>query len=169
MADRHSMRDFAEKVREYLQYNPETGIFLRIKKRKGGVRVGDRAGAVMNTGYRLIRLDGVQILEHRLAFLLMTGAIPEEIDHKNGNPADNRWTNLRSVRRSQNMWNAAVSKRNSSGRKGVSRHTQNGGWVARILVDGQTKHLGCFRQFSDAVRAGEQAEAKYHGEFVRTT
>ena len=78
-----------------LQYNPVTGMFTwLISGRKR--RIGGRAGNRSPNGYRSIRIDGTAYYEHRLAWLAVHGAFPNltEIDHINGNPSDNKISNL---------------------------------------------------------------------------
>ena len=86
----------AARLRELLQYDPETGVFTRLVKTSNGIKVGDVAGTADARGYILIRVDGWLHLAHRLAWLHMTCEWPKGmIDHINGVRDDNRWSNLR--------------------------------------------------------------------------
>src|SRR5215467_8628570 len=99
----------ATRVREVLDYDFETGRFTwRVKRTR--VTVGDLAGC-LDAGRYKIRISGRNYWAHRLAFLWMTGEWPQgEVDHKNGNPTDNRWSNLRDATRPQNQHNRGVRK-----------------------------------------------------------
>ena len=95
-----------ERLKELLDYNPETGDFT-WRKTTGGRLGGTVAGAIAkNAGYTQIRVDRRKYFAHRLAFLWMTGEWPEDmVDHINRNRADNRWCNLREANRSLNNLN----------------------------------------------------------------
>lgn len=112
-----------ERLKELLDYNPETGIFTRKIARKGWYEVGDKTGTIDSLGYYRIRCDGVLHLAHRLAFLYVHGYLPREIDHINNNKSDNRIENLRSVTRTQNLCNVGKTKSNTSGQRNIYKIT----------------------------------------------
>jgi hypothetical protein len=63
----------------------------------------------------------------------MTGRHPkEEVDHRNGNSLDDRWSNLREATRYQNEANKGPYRNNASGLKGIRNH--RGRWEAAIQV-----------------------------------
>lgn len=168
-----TMPDFRERAMSLVDYEPETGLFRWKVKRNGyggGVRPGDVAGTVNSDGYVIINFSGKLWRAHRLAWLFQTGDVPEkgfEIDHRNGDRSDNRWSNLREVTKAQNMWNAKRPAANVSGVKGVSWVAERSQWIARITVNGRKVHLGQFDDKQQAIAARKAAEAKYHGEFAR--
>ena len=155
----------AARLRELLNYDPETGIFYWREKRRPRIKAGDRAGTFGVIGYRQIIIEGGHYTEHRLAWLYVHGEWPSEIDHKNGVRDDNRIANLRIATRSQNVQNIAGFSTNRSGFKGVGRH--NGRWRARIAVGCRSIWLGHFKTAEDAYAAYCEAAHKYHGEFAR--
>lgn len=59
-----------ERMRERLDYDPETGVFIWRTNGKGGrgIRRGSRAGSVDPNGYRFIRIDQADYLAQRLAW-----------------------------------------------------------------------------------------------------
>jgi hypothetical protein len=76
----------------------------------------------------------------------------EVVDHINRDPLDNRRTNLRRCSYAENMANTGLSKRNTSGYKGVTRqdNSKKNPWRAMIWLhkrgEGNTStHLGDFR------------------------
>lgn len=72
--------------------------------------------------------------------------------------------NCRWVDRSVQAFNTIRQKNNISGRTGVILESRSGKWVARIEYKCKVKHLGTFEEFSDAVRAREEAEILYFGQ-----
>jgi len=89
-----------------------------------------------------------------------------ETDHINRNDLDNRVANLRACTSLQNSWNKGISKRNTSGYKGVTRKKGQKTWYSQIRVDGMVKYLGSFKTKQEAYRAYIEACKKYRGEFV---
>lgn len=66
-----------------------------------------------------------------------------EVDHRSGDGLDNRRSNIRVCTRLQNARNTGPRKHNTSGYKGVSRHSSSGLWVAQVTQrhDGRTRRL----------------------------
>lgn len=157
-------------LREELSYDPATGkICWRVKKNSfgGQVHPGTVAGTVGDQGYIKINTQGRVLRAHHLACLLMTGTMPVgDMDHINGDRADNRWSNLRRVTRRQNQMNQGIRTDNKSGCKGVSRRADTGKWHARITVEGKIILLGNYDDIEDAVKARRAAEAIHFGAFA---
>jgi len=147
-------------LKDQLRYDPDSGKMFWTR----GQRAGREAGCVRRDGYRMVRLNYVLYYVHRLAYLYMTGKTPRGVDHKNGNPADNRWCNLREASQDKNCANSADTR----GRdlpKGVVK-TRNGKFTARITPWGMVKHLGTFETVEDAKQAYDEAALKEWGEFA---
>lgn len=81
-------------VRDALDYNPATGVFVWKTSPAKNVKPGTVAGS--NGGkYRYIRLDGEEVTDTRLAWFYMTGEWPERrVRFRNGNSKDCRFENL---------------------------------------------------------------------------
>lgn len=158
----------AERVREVLSYDPETGIFRWKVATSSRVSVGDIAGQTTWNGYIVIGIDGANWRAHRLAWLYMTGDWPKEhTDHINGKRDDNRWSNLREATRSENNRNVAMHKNNTSGRKGIYWHKLRQKWHVTIMIDRRKIHIGYFDDPDIAAAAYRAAALKYHGPFAR--
>lgn len=143
------------RLKDYLSYNPETGLFKRLTS-KHSVAVITHA-----KGYLYIKIGSKSYFQHRLAFLYMTGLMPSQVDHINHNRSDNRWENLRSADQLVNMKNKSKYKNNSSGFTGVRWNEDRCKWQAAIARDGKNKHLGLFENLSDAVLARVTKEEEY--------
>jgi hypothetical protein len=91
----------------------------------------------------------------------------EVVDHINGDPLDNRRSNLRRASTSENNANSADRPR-MSGYRGVYWHEPSGKWVSQISRLGNLVHLGLYESVEEAARAYDQAARELHGAFART-
>ncbi len=156
------------RLHDVLHYDSETGEFRWRKQVSRSVKTGDIAGLTDEDGYRRITIGGKIYPAHRLAWLYMTGNwCPVFIDHRDGNPSNNRWSNLRRATISQNNANRRVHRNNKCGFKGVVRN-HIGRWCAAIYKNGRRYHLGSFATAEEAHAAYVTAARKLHGEFART-
>ena len=149
-----------ERLLELFNYNPDSGIFIELTKRKNK-NIGDILGTVSNQGYLVGVVDKKQYQLHRLAYLYMTGEMPDKIDHKNHITTDNRWKNLRNVSAFDNMQNTKMSVRNTSGCVGIYWNKTNLRWESRINVNKKRIFLGSFELYHEAVNARKNAEVLY--------
>jgi len=135
--------------RDGIAYDPETGMF---KRRRGEPEWF--LPCIGTHGYRVIRIGYRNVRAHRVAWYVVHGYWPKEIDHINRDRADNRLCNLRECTRSENILNASVRKDNTTGHKGVSPHTK-GGYQANY----RGKYLGWFKTVDEAIEARRVAES----------
>ena len=150
------------RLKELLHYSPETGDFTWLVQR-GRVKIGDIAGSLHWTGYRITQIAEKEYSAHRLAFFYMTGAWPaDQVDHKNGVRHDNRWDNLRQATHAENHQNGAVRSNNKSGFMGVSWNVKRRKWQAHITFARRIKFLGRFTTPEDAYAAYLAAKANLH-------
>jgi len=161
------MEKLRKRVLELLDYNPETGVFTRRVGVHGGGRAGTAAGTLSH-GYIRIRIDGKLHSAHRLAFLVSHGHLPDELDHINGDPSDNRIENLRPATSQENKRNTGKQANNTSGFKGVYWDKSNGKWKAQARdANGKQKNIGLFPTPESASAAYEAYVRNLHGEFYR--
>lgn len=118
---------------------------------------------ISKTGYAVANIQGRVRKMHRY-IIGEENCIGKVIDHKNGNPLDNRRANLRVCTVAENTRNVRASKSNETGVLGVSK-TKNGRFRARIVADGIEHHIGTFDTVEEAVKARNEAENTYHGDF----
>jgi len=163
-----------ERLRERLDYNPQTGVF--VWKTKGSkysrVKVGAVAGSVAPNGYVNITIDGspVPYLAHRLAWFYTYGCWPnKQLDHKNTIRSDNHIENLREADYSQNQANRRANSKCRTGSKGVCYRPKNTRrpWVAFIQKGADYTYLGAFAEQDEAAEAYARAASDHYGEFAR--
>lgn len=158
----------ADRLKQLLHYDPETGVWTWLKARGRNAPAGARAGRVQETGYRHIKIDGKIYKSGRLAHFYMTGKWPENlVDHEDTDKSNDRWTNLRDATRSQNQGNRPLNRNNKSGLKGVSWAARQKKWKADIRFGGRSRHLGYFISKEVAHEAYVTAARQYFGEFAR--
>jgi hypothetical protein len=161
-------------VRRALDYDPKTGLLFwrhrddvlpRVNKRFAGKPAGGRDGQY---GYISVRLYDQLYQAHRLIWLHVTGEWPEAIlDHIDGNPANNAWSNLRPATRAENNRNKVA--RRKARLKGTHLDARTGRWMAQIMVGKKNHYLGTFSTEQEAHEAYCEAAKRLHGEFSRTT
>ena len=167
----------ADQLRQLLTYDPQSGNF-RWRWREPHDQYGKTwntryAGQVAGTptipkGYVQILLNGYLYLGHRLAYLWMKGEWPPfEIDHRDHNPANNAWKNLRRATSSQQRMNALKRSDNTSGVTGVWYDRRRTKWIAEVIADGKKHHIGQFATLLEAKAARDEAAKRLHGEFAR--
>jgi hypothetical protein len=155
----------SHRVRELLCYCPNTGELRWKVGRQGTGGVGSVAGNTSWHGYREVRIDGILHKAHRLAWLYVYGADPDgEIDHIDGDRANNRLSNLRCATRGQNTANRKFPRSNNMlGVPGVSRKRKK--YEARLVKDGETYRLGVFETVESAAKAYREKHLELWGEF----
>ena len=147
------------KLKELLDYNPDTGVFTR---RMANNRTKP-AGVLNHDGYVIFYIGNRRYLAHRLAWLYVNGEMPVlEIDHINRDKADNRIANLRQVTRSEQCQNKDIQSNNTSGVIGVSWHKTKQKWGAHIKLMNVQRHLGFYPDKESAIFARKQAEQMHH-------
>lgn len=178
-----------ELLRQLLRYDPETGkLFWRtrgVEYFKSGFHGIEAHCASWNTKYAgreagsantsrgqiAVALVGTKVLAHRAIWAMCYSEWPAIIDHIDGDPGNNRLSNLRNVTQQENMRNMAMLACNTSGHTGVAWMRHRSKWRAFISVDDRQIHLGSFRIKQDAIAARKAAEREYgfHPNHGRTT
>ncbi len=178
-----------EVLRQFLRYDDETGILYWRERGADGMvacfrysaermartwnsrHAGRPAGHVNRQGYVKVLLQGQIHSAHRIVLAMKHGAWPEgEVDHINGDKADNRISNLRVVTHQQNARNRPLRRDNMSGVSGVGLF--RGKWRASIKGDSNEPiFLGEFDTLEDAAEARRSAESAlgYHPNHGRSS
>lgn len=119
------------------------------------------------SGHARVTVDKTLFLTHRVIWKLMTGKEPKHlIDHKDRNPENNRWKNLRQANDAQSVVNRRMFCNNTSGCTGVVFSKQHNQWRAGLYFECRRIELGLFDIFENAVAARQRAVKKFHGEFA---
>ena len=156
-----------KQVTECFEYKDGTLYWRGVTRQNKQYLVDKPAGSLHKTGYRHVTWMGKVHKAHRLIFLLHHGYLPKEIDHINGDRADNRIENLRAVTRSQNQYNKGKCRNNTSGHRGVSWHKPTGKWSVRISLNNRNKSMGYYDDLELAAFIAEEARLKYYGEYAK--
>lgn len=131
-----------------------------------GVKHTNSVGTYDKDGYHVICIKGKQYKAHRPIWLYAYGELPKHnIDHINGNKADNRICNLRDCTPSENMMNYSIRSDNTSGTKGVHYHKRLGKYWAYGDIKNKRTTIGYFLEYEDAVKARKKFEIENFGEF----
>ncbi|MEO9572427.1 MAG: HNH endonuclease [Roseobacter sp.] len=112
-------------------------------------------------GYKIGTFKGRPLYAHRAAFAIVYGYFPKQVDHANGNRADNRLMNLRPSDQVLNMRNKRRRSDNTSGITGVWLDKPTRKWRARIRVNGKDLYLGSFDTKDEAAAARKAAEIEH--------
>lgn len=151
----------ADRVRELLHYEPDTGTFTWRKTSRRAV-AGAVAGSDNGEGYLQISVDGRRYAAHRLAWLHVHGDWPEtELDHIDGVRSHNALANLRLADRFLNNRNVHGARHNSkTGLLGAS--PKGNRFVAQITANGVNHYLGRFKTAEEAHAAYIAAKRIHH-------
>ena len=162
-------RPTIEELREYLDYDPETGVLTW--KKSPGPRSRAKQGQLVNAflsgcGYKEIRFRGCRLYAHRVVFALHHGRWPTpRCDHIDGNKTNNRADNLRECSASENGHNGKMHRDSTTGVKGVSPYGR-GGYGAEVMSNG-VRHRKWFRRLEDAAAYVRQLREQLHGDCAR--
>ena len=162
-------------LQKYLRYYPETGVFvwkLRTPETmpdwsQARIAAWNRQFSKKRAltsdrtyGYKGGTLLGQPHYAHRVAWAMTYGEWPNHIDHVNGDSADNRIDNLRSVQPGENLRNRKIPSNSPFGVMGVHQERKNT-YVATL----GSEVIGRFRTVEEAAaarKAAEEAHGGYH-------
>lgn len=170
-SDRNIAELSLRRLRQVLDYDPETGVFTWVKTLGPMCKARGRPGCIKKHGYRKITIDGRSYPASHLAWFHFYGVAPETVvDHKNLDKADDRIENLRLATATENALNRPRSSANTTGFKGVAKYNERytrAKYRAQIRHNGKRIFLGLFHTPEEAYEAYCKAAKELHGEFAR--
>jgi len=167
----------ADYLRECFMYDAETGV-LTWKERSrehfatanawstwNSKFAGTTAGWVHSKkGYHTVSVDWCGYKKTRLIWKWVTGEEPpHEIDHKDRNPGNNRWANLRESTPREQSYNRVRKAINPTGHRGVAPYGTK--FRAQITWKGVPWRSIHFDTPEEAAIAYEDMASVLHGEF----
>lgn len=168
---------------KYVVYDETSPSYLRWRHDRGRSRVvkaGDVAGTLDKQGRWSFVLssdgDKKRRYNHRVIYEMFNGPLAPtfEVDHEDGNPANNKISNLRAATRKLNGRNVKRNPRNVTGENGVAKAVINGCtyYIATyVTLEGKrklkhfsVKALGEKQAFDLAVSHRREAQAALNEE-----
>lgn len=110
-----------------------------------------------------------KVKNHSLGVFLLNPPKGSVVDHLNGNPLDNRKSNLRVASKQQNTWNRSVCKTSTTGIKNVMpRKSKVDGRILNyrvgLMIDGKYKQFGPYSTVEEAVAVRNKILMEVRGE-----
>ena len=157
--DSTQFKAIPEDLLDVIEYNPNTG--------ETSCNVGFIKEEADRRIYRHPQYGQFNLT--RIIWRKQTGEDPglNVVDHKDTDPFNDKWYNLRLATRTQNSHNRSVGSNNTSGVKGVIWDKIRGKWRARIQSKGKLLYSAYFDDLSVAAQAISEKRKELHGEFAR--
>lgn len=159
-----------EMLREFLQYEPNTGILIWRKRsrkhfstdwswRRWNKMYADKQAFLSSkNGYASAVILGQDLLAHIVCWAIYYGKFPsDDLDHIDGNRKFNAIHNLREANKLINAQNQKIPKSNSSGVMGVSWNKRNQMWKAYYHKNSKQILVGYFHDIEEAEDARQKA------------
>ena len=143
-----------ELLRELFTYEPDTGLLVRHSTNRP-------TGSPHPRGHLLTTIQSKQYYVHRLIWCWLYGYYPVQIDHEDGNPGNNKLSNLRATNNIGNSQNSAVYNTSKTKISGVVWTPNMQAWQARICVNYEQINLGFTKDFFAACCLRKSAELRY--------
>ncbi len=157
-----------EDLLKVLRLDPTSPSGLRFVQSGKGRPKSLVVGHSCARGYWRTVLFGSSFLCHRLVYFLTHGVDPKgtDLDHADGNPANNDPGNIRPATVAQNGANAKPQRGSTSPFKGVSWGARDRKWRAGLTKDGVHTSLGSYHSEKEAALAVNREAIRVHGEFA---
>lgn len=133
-----------EEILWYLKYDKDRGVLIWQNHHFRSVAtrfIGKEAGIVRD-GHKQFSMNNRLLLIHRVIWFIEKNEWANFIDHIDGNPANNKISNLRNVDNRVNQQNRV--KHRAGKLVGATYHKRNDRWMSRIVINKKIKYLGCY-------------------------
>jgi HNH endonuclease len=154
------MKPSIELVQKWFEYDPDRGVLLRKLKTK------DSLDNEVPLDKRLYFLGKRYPYSHIIWVVHFSKWPDEMIDHKDHDQLNFKLNNLREATQNQNQHNKRMRNKLGKGVAFDKATFRNKPWVARIMLNNESKFLGSFTTSEEAAEAYRQAAIQYHGEFA---
>jgi hypothetical protein len=154
-----------ETVQALFEYR-DGALFWKVSN-NNFIQVGQQAGTSVNdSGYHIVGIGGKTYRLHRIVFMYHYGYFPKNVDHIDGDRANNSIENLRPADDFENSRNSRISKRNKSGVKGVCWANHVNKWLVQVRQGNSKKYLGLYDDLELAELVAIEARNKFHKEYA---
>ena len=142
------------KIERYYEYKTKPPRWKEIKGRKsnGGYL---QIILCLTSGQRRFKVHRLVYYAHNQDWDIWDSSWNNIIDHRDGNPSNNKIGNLQQVTQHQNSFNNHTAK-------GYTFDKQTGKYRAKIMLDGKTIHLGSYDTPEEARSAYLAKKATLH-------
>lgn len=158
MAAPKNMSHVEDRLREVLDYEPQSGLLrwkLSIGKR---IKAGRPVGNLAANGRIYFQIDGERLLAHRAVWFLHYGVWPKEnLSARNGDYTDLRIDNFEELDAQQVALKGGGKRPGISGVPGVSWDKERGKWLVQIVRGYETRYVGRFSGLEEAKEAHARA------------
>ncbi|OKP31351.1 HNH endonuclease [Serratia fonticola] len=155
------------KFLEYFEYDETSPSGLRNKAtRSSRAKAGMIAGSLNHNGYYHVMLKGIRYQAHRIIYEMLYGEIRPGwlVDHADGDPTNNKISNLRLASHSDNTVNSKKRKRKSNLPKGI--HEAAPGYYAAQVNYGKTSKKKFSRDLTFITAWVIAIRNELHGQFA---
>lgn len=141
----------------------------RSAKWWNGRFAGKQAFNIAGTrGYLVGSIFNVMYKTHRVIWALETGQWPKfDIDHRDMNRTNNKFSNLREATQAQNQANVGALRTNTSGYKGVFFDKRRSRWEVSLVVNRVRVLKKSFKTLEEARSAYRAATIEHNDKFAR--
>ena len=133
--------------------NNKTGLILRQSLRKG---------------YKKVNLNNKTKEVHRLVALAFIPNLENKrcVDHIDTNKTNNNMSNLRWATMDENGHNVPITRRNTSGIKGISWNKRDKRWKVELMYKRKYYYFGSFIDKEEAIKVRQLKANELYGEFT---
>ncbi|UNI71460.1 hypothetical protein [Burkholderia phage vB_BpP_HN04] len=153
-----------ERLKELIRYDPITGEFFRIAlSPRSKAKLGLVTLYAKDSGHLRMSIDGGEYYAARVAHYYMTGDWGEIVDHRDGDPNNNRWLNLRNTTPLGNVQNQVrAHHHNKSGLLGAHWREDKQKYESAVWHKSKRYRLGYFDTAEAAHEAYKQKKRELH-------